>query len=351
MAVRRAVAITGSSRGQQLLLTPQRNIHARPSTHQSHPGGKGQPNGNGGVDLTSSIKTIGVLGSGKMGTGIALLAAQHGFEVCLTDIKQKQLEHSIQFMQALLDKDVKRGRVCPAEAKAILGRVKTAASLDAHCEQKANIIIEAATENLPLKQDLMKALSGLTAPETILATNTSSISITKLAASSTRPENVIGMHFFQPVTKMQIVEIISGLETSPTTLATTVGLATKLGKHVTHSKNMPGFIANRLLMPYINEAILVLQEGTATIEDIDNTMKLGCAMPMGPLRLADFIGLDTVLAIMNVLFEGFKDSKYRPAPLLQQYVDAGRTGEKSGQGFFNYKGQAQDQAAKTKPAT
>ncbi len=222
------------------------------------------------------------------------------------------------------------------KALEIQNRINISTKLEAHRDDGADMIIEAATENLAIKHSLFKQLSELMPPHVILGTNTSSISITKIASASSRPEKVIGMHFFQPVTIMKITEIISGLQTSPDTLLTTVGLAEKLGKTTTRSKDLPGFIANRILMPYINEAILVLQEGTATAEDIDTTMKLGCAVPMGPLRLADFIGLDTCLSIMQVLYDGFKDSKYRPAPLLQQYVDAGLTGEKSGQGFYNY---------------
>jgi 3-hydroxybutyryl-CoA dehydrogenase len=196
--------------------------------------------------------------------------------------------------------------------------------------------IEAATENFDIKKKIFADLNTILAPSAILATNTSSISITKIAGTISRPESVIGMHFFSPVPVMKIVEVITGVQTSQATFETTVALAAQMGKITTQSKDMPGFIANRVLMPYINEAIMVLQEGTATREDIDTTMKLGTAVPMGPLTLADFIGLDTCLSIMRVLHEGFGDSKYRPAPLLQQMVDAGRLGRKTKRGFFEY---------------
>lgn len=282
-----------------------------------------------------SISTIGVVGGGQMGTGIAWVAAVRAKKnVLVMDVNQTQLDSSVSFAKKLLDKDVAKDRMTQAEADEAFSRIGTTDSLSGLAG--VDFIVEAATENLDLKKKIFAELDSLTRPEVILASNTSSISITKLAAATNRADKVIGMHFFSPVPVMKLTEVISGLRTSPETLATTVELAQNMGKVTTSSQNVPGFISNRVLMPMINEAFFVLGEGIATKEDIDTTMKLGTNVPMGPLTLADFIGLDTCLNIMNVLHQGFGDSKYRPAPLLQQYVDAGLMGRKSGQGVYDY---------------
>eukprot|EP00462_Mataza_sp_D1_P000223 CAMPEP_0175090980 /NCGR_PEP_ID=MMETSP0086_2-20121207/1653_1 /TAXON_ID=136419 /ORGANISM="Unknown Unknown, Strain D1" /LENGTH=272 /DNA_ID=CAMNT_0016363681 /DNA_START=114 /DNA_END=932 /DNA_ORIENTATION=- len=271
-----------------------------------------------------------------MGTGIAWVTAVRAKKnVVVMDVNQTQLDGSLAFSKKLLDKDVAKERITQVEADEAFARISTTSSLEGL--QNTDFIIEAATENVDLKKKIFGQLDGIMNPEVILASNTSSISITKLAAATERPDKVIGMHFFSPVPVMKLTELISGLRTSEETLATTEALAQQMGKVTTSSKNLPGFISNRILMPMINEAFFVLGEGIASREDIDTTMKLGTNVPMGPLTLADFIGLDTCLNIMNVLHEGFGDSKYRPAPLLVQYVDAGLMGRKSGQGVYEYK--------------
>jgi len=285
------------------------------------------------------LSTVGVIGAGQMGTGIALVASVNAKKkVILFDTSPKQLETSIGFATSHLNKSVTKGKITQEEATTALARISTATNL--HQLSGVDFAIEAATENLDIKRRIFADLSHITKPEVILATNTSSISITKIAASTTRPDKVIGMHFFHPVPVMNLVEVISGLTTSADTVNITIALAKAMGKSTTTSKNVPGFIANRLLMPYINEAFYVLEQGIATAEDIDATMHLGTAVPMGPLQLADFIGLDTCLAIMKVLHEGLGDSKYRPCPLLQEYVDAGRLGNKVGQGVYTHRKKA-----------
>lgn len=270
-----------------------------------------------------------------MGTGIAYVGTVLAKKkVLVTDVNQAQLDSCVQFHEKQLSKDVSKGKLSQDDADAAFSRLSVSTTFDQLSE--VDFLIEAATENLTLKTKLFTDFDKLTRPGTILATNTSSISITKIAGATSRPDKVIGMHFFSPVPVMKICEIIKGLQTSPETLAITAELAQQMGKVITASENRPGFIANRVLMPYINEAFLVLQEGIATREDIDTTMKLGTAVPMGPLQLADFIGLDTCLSIMEVLHEGFGDSKYRPAPLLRDYVDAGLLGKKSGKGVYDY---------------
>lgn len=282
------------------------------------------------------ISTVGVLGAGQMGTGIAIVtAAVAKKSVLVTDLSPKQIEASLKFFESWLAKSVSKGKLTESDAKEARARFSTSTQFDQLA--KVDFCIEAATENLDLKRKLFKDLSDITRPEVILASNTSSISITKIAAATSRPDKVIGMHFFNPVPVMSIVEIISGITTSQETLSTTLQLAKEMGKTTTSSKNVPGFIANRVLMPYINEAFYVLEQGIATPEDIDTTMKLGTNVPMGPLTLADFIGLDTCLSIMKVLHEGLGDSKYRPCPLLQEFVDAGRLGNKTGLGVFTHK--------------
>lgn len=285
----------------------------------------------------NTIQSIAVIGGGQMGTGIAYVGAVLAkTNVAIYDVTQSQVDSSVHFISKLLSKDVAKGKITQADSEAAFARITTSTNLQDIKHRDVGMVIEAASEQLSLKQKLFSELSTLTPPSTLLASNTSSISITKLAASTDRPDKVIGMHFFSPVPVMKIVEIITGLRTSEETLLATQQLSKAMGKTTTRSKDMPGFIANRILMPYINEAVLLLQEGTATREDIDSTMKLGCNVPMGPLELADFIGLDTCLSIMKVLHEGFHDSKYRPAPLLQQYVDAGLLGRKTKKGFYDY---------------
>jgi len=282
-----------------------------------------------------SIKRLGVVGAGQMGTGIALVASLNaGLEVLLVDVAQKQLDSSLLFMKELLAKDMKKGKISDKQSQEALKRIQTSLSIKEL--SRVDFVIEAASEKLELKRKIFAELDTVTASDVILATNTSSISITKVAQATKRPHNVIGMHFMNPVPIMKLVEVISGLQTSSSTLESTLSLASQMGKVTTRSSDMPGFIANRILMPYINEAVFALQEGVATKEDIDTTMKLGTNVPMGPLQLADFIGLDTCLAIMQVLHSGFGDSKYRPAPLLQQYVDAGLLGKKTKRGFYTY---------------
>lgn len=281
------------------------------------------------------ISTIGVVGAGQMGTGIAWVTAVRAkLNVKIMDVHQTQLDDSLAFSRKLLQKDVTKERITQAEADEAFSRISTTDSLEGL--KDVDFIVEAATENINLKTKIFSQLDTITRPSVILATNTSSISITKIAAATSRPEKVIGMHFFSPVPVMKLTEIISGLRTSAETLDTTTTLAQQMGKVTTTSQNVPGFISNRVLMPMINEAFFVLGEGIATKEDIDTTMKLGTNVPMGPLTLADFIGLDTCLNIMQVLHEGFGDSKYRPAPLLQQYVDAGLYGRKAGMGVYEY---------------
>ncbi|KAJ3121497.1 hypothetical protein HK098_003635 [Nowakowskiella sp. JEL0407] len=270
-----------------------------------------------------------------MGWGIAhVLSSTAKLPVILTDASTSQLDLGRKFLDVLLSKDVLKGKITEEEKTQVSHRITT--HTDIGSLEDVDFVIEAVSENPDIKKDVFQNLDRITPSRAILATNTSSISITSLAAITSRPQHVVGMHFMNPVPVMKLVEIIPGLETSPDTLAKTIALAHKMGKKTTQSTDMPGFIANRLLMPYINEAIFVLQTGISTKEDIDLTMELGTRVPMGPLKLADFIGLDTCLAIMNVLYGELKESKYRPAPLLQRYVDAGRLGKKSGRGFYEY---------------
>lgn len=299
-----------------------------------------------------AIQTIGVVGAGQMGSGIAHVAAQAGYNVILTDISESAVQRGVSGIQknleraqGRLDKDKAAGKLSEADyaAKseelkhsiaATMSRIQTATDLSAHAS--ADVVIEAATENVDLKYKIFQQLSTVTPEHVLLCSNTSSISITAIAAQTNRPDKVMGMHFMNPVPVMQLVELIRGLATSPETYALVDELAKKMGKTTVEGRDMPGFIVNRILMPYINEAAQALYEGIASVEDIDVAMKLGTNVPMGPLTLADFIGLDTCLAIMEVLHDGFKDSKYRPSPLLRKYVEAGWLGKKSGRGFYNY---------------
>jgi 3-hydroxybutyryl-CoA dehydrogenase len=280
------------------------------------------------------IKAVGVLGVGQMGNGIAHVFAQHDHDVRLYDVLPAQVEKAIKTIEKNLGRQAEKGLIPAESIPAILGRIKVAKDLKEFAD--CDLVVEAATENEALKIALFHQLDDVVNKDAILATNTSSISITRIAAATRRPDKVIGMHFMNPVPVMQLVELIRGLATSDETFRTATGLVEKLGKVAAVSQDYPGFIVNRILMPMINEAIFVLHEGIATAEDIDKGMKLGTNHPMGPLALADLIGLDTVLAIITVLYDGFKDPKFRPCPLLVNMVNAGYLGKKSGRGFYSY---------------
>lgn len=283
----------------------------------------------------NQIQKIGIIGAGQMGNGIAQVCAAQKLEVLIYDISQSSLEKGLATISGSLDRLIKKNTLTEDDKKNILSQIKTTTQMGDL--KNSDFVIEAATENIELKLKIFKELDAVVKPEAVLATNTSSISITKIAAVTHRPTQVVGMHFMNPVPLMKLVEGIKGLQTSPETFALTKQLSEKLGKVFVESvKDMPGFIVNRILMPMINEAVYTLHEGIATVESIDQAMVLGTNQPMGPLTLADFIGLDTCLAIMNVLHEGLGDSKYRPCPLLVKYVEAGWMGRKSGRGFYNY---------------
>ncbi|HEX3229149.1 MAG TPA: 3-hydroxybutyryl-CoA dehydrogenase [Pyrinomonadaceae bacterium] len=277
---------------------------------------------------------FGVVGAGTMGNGIAQVAARAGFDVVMRDVAPEFLARGLTAIDKSLQRDVEKERLSADEKQTILGRVKT--TTDINDLRDAFIVVEAVTENLSVKSELFKGLDGIMKTSAILASNTSSISITKLGAVTQRPDKVIGMHFMNPVPVMKLVEIIRGAATTGETYQAVHGLSEKLGKIPLECNDSPGFISNRVLMPMINEAIFAFYEGVATRESIDGIMKLGMNHPMGPLTLADFIGLDVCLAIMNVLHDGFGDSKYRPCPLLKRYVDAGWLGKKTGRGFYEY---------------
>jgi len=277
---------------------------------------------------------IAVLGAGQMGNGIAHVFAQAGYPVTMIDISAAALAKGRATIGKNLDRQIKKGALQEADKAAILGRITDRDSLDAVSD--ASLVIEAVTENRALKAKIFAELDAKAPAGAILATNTSSISITEIAGGTTRPELVIGMHFMNPVPVMQLVEIIRGLATSDATTAKVVALSTAVGKTPVEANDYPGFIANRILMPMINEAVYCLMEGVGTVEAIDTVMKLGMNHPMGPLTLADFIGLDTCVAILEVLHDGLGDPKYRPCPLLRKYVAAGWLGRKSGRGFYSY---------------
>lgn len=281
------------------------------------------------------MKVVGVIGSGTMGNGIAHVFAQNGYDVHLIDIKQDALDRALQTIGKNFDRQIAKGKIAEDVKTNSLNRIETFTNVVtgvAGCD----LVVEAATERLDLKKKIFQEVDQAAPEHCILATNTSSISITELAAATKRPEMVIGMHFMNPVPVMKLVEIITGYCTSKEVTDTIEKLSIDIGKVPAMANDYPGFIANRILMPMINEAVYTLYEGIATVEDIDTAMKLGTNQPMGPLTLADFIGLDTCLAIMEVLHEGLADTKYRPCPLLKKYVAAGRLGKKSGQGFYKY---------------
>jgi 3-hydroxybutyryl-CoA dehydrogenase len=283
---------------------------------------------------TTLMETIGIVGAGTMGNGIAQVFARAGFSVVLCDIGAEFLARGMSAIDKSLQRDVDKARLTSAEKEAIVSRIESTTELSRL--SKAVLIVEAVTENVEVKTELFRRLDEITPPETILASNTSSISITRLGAATKRPDKVIGMHFMNPVPVMKLVEVIRGAATSDDTSAVVHDLCTRLDKTALECKDFPGFVSNRVLMPMINEAIFALFEGVATRESIDGIMRLGMNHPMGPLTLADFIGLDVCLAILNVMHEGLGDPKYRPCPLLRQYVEAGWLGRKTGRGFYEY---------------
>ncbi|GLO39002.1 MULTISPECIES: 3-hydroxybutyryl-CoA dehydrogenase [Pseudomonas] len=281
-----------------------------------------------------SIEQIAVIGAGTMGNGIAQVCAVAGYQVLLVDVSDAALERGVATLSKNLERQVGKGTLDADKAAAARTRIRT--STDYTQLSSAQMVIEAATENLQLKQRILQQVAANVAADCLIATNTSSLSVTQLAASIEHPERFIGVHFFNPVPMMALVEIIRGLQTSDSTYAQALVVTEKVGKTPITAGNRPGFVVNRILVPMINEAIFVRQEGLASAEDIDTGMRLGCNQPIGPLALADLIGLDTLLAIMEAFHEGFNDSKYRPAPLLKEMVAAGWLGRKSGRGFFTY---------------
>ena len=286
----------------------------------------------------ADIKTIGVVGAGQMGNGIAHVCALAGYDVILNDVSQDALENGLATIEKNMTRQVSREIIKLDDMKAAQARIKTSVELVPFAG--VDLAIEAATENREVKEKIFAALCNVVSKDAYLATNTSSISVTRLASTTDRPEKFIGLHFMNPVPLMQLMEIIRGLATDQETYDMATGLAGRLGKTTTNAEDYPAFIVNRILVPMINEAVYALYEGVGTVESIDTAMRLGANHPMGPLTLADFIGLDTCLSIMQVLHDGLADTKYRPCPLLVKYVEAGWVGRKAGRGFYDYSGDA-----------
>ncbi|MCB1500735.1 MAG: 3-hydroxybutyryl-CoA dehydrogenase [Bauldia sp.] len=287
--------------------------------------------------MTGDIRKVGVVGAGQMGSGIAHVCALAGYDVVLHDLSGERLNSSLATIHGNMNRQVSSGKITDADREAALNRIATSADVDGLSD--ADLVIEAATENEAIKREIFGTLAPVLKPEAILATNTSSLSITRLASASNRPERFIGIHFMNPVPVMELVEVIRGIATDEATFGAAKAFVTRLGKTIVVAEDFPGFIVNRILLPMINEAIYTLHEGVGTVEAIDTAMRLGAHHPMGPLQLADFIGLDTCLSIMQVLYEGLADSKYRPCPLLVKYVEAGWVGRKAGRGFYDYRGE------------
>jgi 3-hydroxybutyryl-CoA dehydrogenase len=283
------------------------------------------------------IKTIGIIGAGQMGNGIAHVAALAGLDVRLLDLNEEVLKQALETIDHNMQRQVRRGMIQDPERKAALKRIKT--GTDYALLKDCDIVVEAASENEQIKREILKKLCPVLKADAIIASNTSSISITRLAAGTDRPTKFIGMHFMNPVPLMKLVEVIRGLATDDDTYGQVKELADRLGKTTASAEDFPAFIVNRILLPMINEAVYTLYEGVGSVEAIDIAMRLGANHPMGPLELADFIGLDTCLAVMQVLYDGLADSKYRPCPLLVKYVEAGWLGRKSGRGFYDYNGE------------
>ena len=283
------------------------------------------------------IQTIGIVGAGQMGNGIAHVLAVAGYKVLLTDASGTQINKALPAIEKNLNRQVNRGRLDHAKAIDALSRIQTVADLPELAE--VNMVVEAATEDEDIKREILEKLGKILNPDALICTNTSSISITRLASISGRPEKFMGMHFMNPVPVMELVELIRGIATAETTFDIVRDVVLQVGKIPTNSEDFPAFIVNRILMPMVNEAVYTLYEGVGTVEGIDTSMRLGANHRMGPLELADFIGLDTCLAIMQVLYEGLADTKYRPCPLMVKYVEAGWLGRKAGRGFYDYRGE------------